>query len=94
MFAPPVATNPDFHPPAAVAWQADRPETSKPVPFSVNQYLNFSVGPIVSGPLQLGTLRNLNYSFQKLLKGAVAVYSQPNNLLVVTSCGALDTPLK
>lgn len=45
--------SPDFHPPAAVAWQADRPETSNLVPFSVNQYLNFSVGPIVSGALQL-----------------------------------------
>lgn len=45
--------SPDFHPLAAVAWQADRPETSNPLPFSVNQYLNFSVGPIVSGPLQL-----------------------------------------
>lgn len=43
---------PDFHPPAAVAWQADRPGTSNLVPFSVNQYLNFSVGSIVSGPLQ------------------------------------------
>lgn len=42
------------------------------MPFSVNQYLNFSVGPIVTGPLQFGTLTNLNYSFQKLLKGAVA----------------------
>lgn len=56
VFAPPVAAKqlkPDFHPPAAAAWQADRPETSNPVPFSVDQYLNLNVGPTVSGPLQL-----------------------------------------